>query len=416
MSIKTYCIEKRSCNDELSTFTNQHNSEDELFEITPRTNQDCGNSLTQNNDDIIREFDYMTTVSAHTREISVCNESTAGQNRTDKVDEGNTFRYRVSDLIARISSDHSIFPLDTSDLRSDCSLYSCEKQSGKTVGIPQEGLALDDIFHWFCQHCTLRNSYSSVKCKSCKASKGTKSVTSTKLLAVAENACRDAPSVREALNRIPKHFKPSIPFSVIDALVSCCAKLHSCSTRCTRKRVKGFDYCNTHLSMVSLNGIGETENDDDIGRQMPALKQAIEKNPIKIDDDRAQRFRHSALLNDSNEPQFDHNEQGESSGESKINKNTEATNLFKIFERLNLIVSTNSFSTNISSIEDAIFSVSNKSPFPLGIKVRRFFAHWGFHDGTVVNVQKQVVSAPDGIDEGMKTVLLYRVSYGKEII
>uniref|UniRef100_A0A7S2NYR4 Uncharacterized protein n=1 Tax=Leptocylindrus danicus TaxID=163516 RepID=A0A7S2NYR4_9STRA len=69
---------------------------------------------------------------------------------------------------------------------------------------------------------------------------------------------------------------------------------------------------------------------------------------------------------------------------------------------------------HIESIEDAIFCAEN-DPFPLGMLVRRFFPHWGFHDGTIIKVMRQLLQNQDkkhkSKSKSVRPVLVYRVKY-----
>jgi len=64
----------------------------------------------------------------------------------------------------------------------------------------------------------------------------------------------------------------------------------------------------------------------------------------------------------------------------------------------------------IDCIEDSVLLDESK-PFPLGLKVRKFFTGYGFHDGQIVKVCRKFVVLNEGSAEVKRPVLVYRVVY-----
>ena len=59
-------------------------------------------------------------------------------------------------------------------------------------------------------------------------------------------------------------------------------------------------------------------------------------------------------------------------------------------------------------VEDSILSQTT-GPFPLGLMVRKFFPHYGFHDGRIIKILRQNVYHKESGE--IRPMLIYRVLY-----
>lgn len=229
---------------------------------------------------------------------------------------------------------------------------------------------LDDYFSWLCGSCTMRNSYKRSNCTACIQPK-TALADNSSLLAIAEDAAGRAKNVEEALSLIPQKERRAIPEVVLDGLVTCNAVIGKGrkQRRCKAVRCTGFDYCVSHCD--------------------PSLVQAAARAAVK--DDQEDKY-----ASDGCSPS------GIARGVTKISKHFPSF-LAGIDDKI-----VNSHNWSVNCIEDSILCGENK-PFPLGMKVRKFFIGHGFHDGRIVRtVRKQLVDKEAKED---RPVLVYRVLY-----
>jgi hypothetical protein len=229
---------------------------------------------------------------------------------------------------------------------------------------------LDDYFSWLCGSCTMRNSYKRSNCTACIQPKSALADNSS-LLAIAEEAAGKSKTVEEALSLIPKKERRAIPEVVLDGLVTCNAMIGKGrkQRRCKAVRCTGFDYCVSHCD--------------------PSLVQAATR----------------AAAKDEQEDEYD----SDGCSPSRIARGV--TKISKYFPSFLTGIDdkiVNSHNWSVSCIEDSILCGENK-PFPLGMKVRKFFIGHGFHDGRIVRtVRKQLVDKEAKED---RPVLVYRVLY-----
>ena len=229
---------------------------------------------------------------------------------------------------------------------------------------------LDDYFSWLCGSCTMRNSYKRSNCTACIQPKSALADNSS-LLAIAEEAAGKSKTVEEALSLIPQKERRAIPEVVLDGLVTCNTMIGKGrkQRRCKAVRCTGFDYCVSHCD--------------------PSLVQAAAR----------------AAAKDEQEDEYD----SDGCSPSRIARGV--TKISKYFPSFLTGIDdkiVNSHNWSVNCIEDSILCGENK-PFPLGMKVRKFFIGHGFHDGRIVRtVRKQLVDKEAKED---RPVLVYRVLY-----
>lgn len=233
---------------------------------------------------------------------------------------------------------------------------------------PSPSNELDDYFYWLCGSCTMKNSYSRSNCTACLQPKSALADDSS-LLAMARESAEKSNTVKEAIALIPEKDRRAIPEAILDGLVTCIAIVGKgrSKRRCKAVRCAGLDYCVshcdpllTHKSRIAAEG---NAGDDGSSRCSPC-------KPAR--------------------------------GINKINENF-PTFLSAIHDKV-----VNNLNWSVNCIEDSILCGENK-PFPLGLKVRKFFLGYGFHDGRIVKiVRKKLV---DKEAKEVRPVLVYRIVY-----
>lgn len=217
---------------------------------------------------------------------------------------------------------------------------------------------LDDYFYWLCGSCTMKNSYSRSNCTACLQPKSALADDSS-LLAMARESAEKSKTVKEAIALIPEKDRRAIPEAILDGLVTCIAFVGKgrSKRRCKAVRCAGLDYCVSHC------------------------------DPLLMQKSRM------AAEGSAGEP---------ARGINKINENF-PNFLSAIHDKV-----VNNLNWSVNCIEDSILCGENK-PFPLGLKVRKFFLGYGFHDGRIVKiVRKQLVDKEAKED---RPVLVYRIVY-----
>lgn len=196
------------------------------------------------------------------------------------------------------------------------------------------------------------------------------------LLEIAYAASKDAMTVADAMKEIPDLHKPAIPIGVMNSLVTCIAVVSRTNRRCQNAKVHNTDYCASHRNAIVISPRHDnlkvgTTNDDSrhVGNGLKRTKEPRVETFVSID----------TLVN---------NIRMHLKGTLQNQENT------KKWE--------------IQCIEDAFLCERNE-PFPLGLKVRRYFPGHGYHDGFVTNVtRKEVV---DSDEENARPILVYRLKY-----
>lgn len=181
------------------------------------------------------------------------------------------------------------------------------------------------------------------------------------LLKIAREAARDARSVEDALSLVPVEHVPAIPEEIMNSLVTCIAETKG-RRRCLRPKLPGLDYCTIHCAPALLTGKKNTVQE-------------------KVDVDRSveEQKRKISTIKD------------------------------EVFTFLRTEISShqiNSRSWNVRCIEDSMLC-QNQAPFPLGLRVRKFFPGYGFHDGSITCIDRKSV----GDEQGLRPMLVYQVCY-----
>ena len=230
---------------------------------------------------------------------------------------------------------------------------------------------LDDYFYWLCGSCTMKNSYSRSSCTACLQPKSALADDSS-LLATARQAAEKSKTVKEAIDLIPEKDRRAIPESILDGLVTCVAIIGKgrSKRRCKAARCAGFDYCVSHCD--------------------PLL---VQKSRIVAQGSKG----------------------GDSSSWCSPTKpDASARGITKIIENLPTFLSgihgkvVNNLNWSVNCIEDSILCGENK-PFPLGLKVRKFFLGYGFHDGRIVKIVRKKLVDKEAKEQ--RPVLVYRIVY-----
>ena len=147
----------------------------------------------------------------------------------------------------------------------------------------------------------------------------------------------------------------------MDSLVTCIADTKG-GRRCLRHRLPGLDYCSLHCDPSLL-----TE------------KKNTKQEKVDVDKDiEIQKRKISSIKNE----------------------------VFK-FLRIEISPHQGNFrSWNVRCIEDSMLCQS-KAPFPLGLRVRKFFPGYGFHDGFITCMDRKFF----GDEQGTRPMLVYQVCY-----
>ena len=241
-----------------------------------------------------------------------------------------------------------------------------------------------------------------------------------------------------------------------DVLVTCAAMIGSGSNerRCTKSRITGQDYCYSHrddtpiLSPLHVANNSQ-KRDGNIGDESSSTVTSTTVDRDSLPDgilgmeesnssgngcENSNKARlkakngqncvdhellpESAILSDARcYADALKQEQQECSSTTSTNKNKNTPcheQLADDLQRTDALL-TSAKMWHIESIEDAIFCAEN-DPFPLGMHVRRFFPHWGFHDGTIIKVQRQLLqrvgnNQDNNTTKSVRPVLVYRVKY-----
>lgn len=241
---------------------------------------------------------------------------------------------------------------------------------------------LDAYFYWICGFCTLKNSYLRSKCSGCQQRKAAGSASSA-VLDIAIKASEKARNVSEATNAVPIEDRRSIPDAVLFSLITCIAIVGSRKSeqhRCRNAKAPGVDYCSYHCNDPLLLSSGE------VCGSLVALGTAprhVELSPGKKASDRLYE-------------------------ETPKNFESLSTSLSQFLDQSRSTPIANKLRWNLRSTEDAILC-QESGPFPLGLLVRKFFTHYGFHDGRIIKALRQNILDPDS--GRSRPVLVYRVLY-----
>ena len=240
---------------------------------------------------------------------------------------------------------------------------------------------LDAYFYWICGSCTMLNSYRKRKCCACHQAKDNLAENSP-VLRIAEETALKSKTTKQALSLVPKKDKLSIPEIVMDALVTCVYMIEKKGDlrRCRKPKLAGYDYCVAHCDAALLT----TPRVDEIDYCSLShfREDSISRTSLPREDVRVQGlFSRGISTIIEVMPSF---------LENKVDS-----------------IMVNELRWNVNSIEDSILCEENK-PFPLGLKVRKFFSGYGFHDGRIIKVCRKFVAEKK---QNQRPVLVYRMIY-----
>jgi len=237
---------------------------------------------------------------------------------------------------------------------------------------------IDDYFYWFCGACTMKNNYRRKTCSAC--AQGMNLADRSPLLKVAEEAAKNCQTTDEALDKVPQNERLLIPRVVLDTLVTCIFIIegrNGQTRRCRKQKKDGYDYCEGHIhpSLLSKPPIDVVKKDS-----TPKKDDTGDIDPLSPEDTSPSHLY----------------------GPSVPSKIAAISDIMPSF--LNDIQESqaNGLNWTINCIEDSILA-SGGCVFPLGMKVRRFFGGYGFHDGRIIKVTRKIYK-----DEG-RPVLVYRI-------
>ena len=249
-------------------------------------------------------------------------------------------------------------------------------------------------FYWQCHCCMTMNPFDRLDCTFCRVQKSAIGGRSSPLLIVAEKASRGVQTVNEALKRIPPEYKSAIPASIIECIMHCRGILGETYEKNDLTPVTSIR--NYEINTLSREASCSTFLDDN------------EKKNIASDES-SDYNQESALMTDSNSEVVD------DSSMSQLYE--DETFSFPLTDPLTPLMVT-SFG-NVTTAEDTYLSQNSLVSYPMGMLVRRFFTHWGFHDGMIVSINKQIVlnDRLTGEEENnsfasTKSALVYSVKYG----
>jgi len=253
---------------------------------------------------------------------------------------------------------------------------------GASQAYPPAPTNLDAYFYWICGFCTLKNSYRRPKCSGCHQRKAAGSASSA-VLEIAIKASEKAHNVSEAINAVPIEDRRSIPDAVLFSLITCIAIVGSRKSeqhRCRNAKAPGVDYCSYHCNDPLLLSTGE------VCASLVASDTAprhVELSLGKQASDRLYKGTPKNFLSLS-------------------------TSLSQFLDRSRSTPIANELRWNLRCTEDAILCQEG-GPFPLGLLVRKFFTHYGFHDGRIIKALRQNILDPES--GRSRPVLVYRVLY-----
>lgn len=188
--------------------------------------------------------------------------------------------------------------------------------------------------------------------------------------------------MEEALLAVPPVHAPAIPEIVLKSLVTCNAITSQYKRRCLKQKAPNSEFCQYHTDPTMINKTEEPGS-----KSVPTDEILSESEPDVID---------SAITTS----------QKVSNAFSQDIISVQSS-LSKLFHEKIAPHHVNKLQWNIHCIEDAIIS-QDHSPFPLGMRIRRFFPNYGFHDGTITRIIREIVEEHDGKSRPM---LLYRILY-----
>lgn len=233
----------------------------------------------------------------------------------------------------------------------------------------------DTLFYCRCSQCTMDNSYKRWSCITCKKKKS--DARESLLLEVAYGVAKDSLTVEDAMEKVPNFHKPAIPAGVMRSLVTCIAVVPKTNRRCQNPKLHNCDFCSSHRKAIALAAESK-EPQSHKNRFDPEVK----KKKQGLEEQRSETFLPIDRLL--------HNIRSKLR-ETRFNQE-------------------NARGWEIQCIEDAFLCERNE-PFPLGLKVRRYFPGHGYHDGEITDAnRRQVVDVDEG-EENARPVLLYRVKY-----
>jgi len=225
-------------------------------------------------------------------------------------------------------------------------------------------LLAGSYFYWNCGYCTYKNSYKIHKCKCCGHKRNNLAEFSV-LFDIVRKAAKTAVNVDEAMAKIPSLHAPAIPRGVMNSLVTCIASTSKDNRRCLRMKLPGSDFCTIHDDPNEV-----AQND-------------IKRN--SVDDENASPRKKRRLL-----------------FKSVASLKSDVSNFLKSVSPYHM----NDLKWNVQCVEDVFLSERN-TPFALGLKLRRYFPGYGFHDGRIHNIEIKTVN-----ETGQeRPVLVYRVVY-----
>jgi len=238
----------------------------------------------------------------------------------------------------------------------------------------------DTYFYWMCGACTMQNSFKRTTCSACRQGKGL--AHRSPLLKIAEDAAKDSQTTDDALLLVPPQERLLIPRDVIDGLVTCVFMIESRSgrrRRCSKPKKEGYDYCVDHCDPILLSM-----------PQADAEKSNVASQPCIGAD-----LQSHAFINSECKPSH----RGFIAAISKF-----MPSFLSGIKRAQI----NKLGWAINSIEDSVICGENAA-FPLGMKVRRFFTNYGFHDGRIIKLARKLFVDNDTNEE--RPVLVYRCKY-----
>eukprot|EP00584_Thalassiosira_punctigera_P006741 CAMPEP_0172541594 /NCGR_PEP_ID=MMETSP1067-20121228/12375_1 /TAXON_ID=265564 ORGANISM="Thalassiosira punctigera, Strain Tpunct2005C2" /NCGR_SAMPLE_ID=MMETSP1067 /ASSEMBLY_ACC=CAM_ASM_000444 /LENGTH=1391 /DNA_ID=CAMNT_0013327663 /DNA_START=90 /DNA_END=4262 /DNA_ORIENTATION=- len=244
------------------------------------------------------------------------------------------------------------------------------------VSLEPKDYWLEPKFYWCCGSCTMQNSFKRTTCSACLQAKGELAERSP-LMKIAEEASKNSKTITEALSLVAPHERPLMPKVVMDVLVTCIFTIegkNGQSRRCRKQKKDGYDFCEAHCDPILLSQPRADPSGSSVGT--PVCNSSLSKAST-----------------------------GAKSG--PLSRIAAISDYMPSFLR-DIGWKANDPGMAINSIEDAVLCGENAA-FPLGMKVRKFFEGYGFHDGRIVKVARKLWD-----DDNMKKqrpVLVYRLKY-----
>ncbi|KAL7539330.1 hypothetical protein ACHAXR_010595, partial [Thalassiosira sp. AJA248-18] len=236
-------------------------------------------------------------------------------------------------------------------------------------------LTWEGLYYWMCGSCTMQNSYKRSTCSACLQGLGL--AERSPLLRIAEDAASNSKTTNEALSRVPESERLLIPTVVMDTLVTCVFVIEGRNgqrRRCRKQKMEGYDFCVAHCDPKLLSNPRADTQGSSIGTISSNGVDSLSQASIG-----GKRCRGIAAINEIM-PSFLKNIQ-----QAQVNENRWA----------------------IYSIEDSV--LCGNSAFPLGMKVRKFFDGYGFHDGSIQKCARKLHVDSNKSEE--RPVLVYRLKY-----